>query len=168
MKLRARANTRTGYSLVEALVYISLVTVVLGCASMAMYRGLDHLFAVKRNADDISAALKVGELWRADVRSASGGVTLAAIDDDPILRIHTRAGEVIYRMSGEVLWRTRNGASSALLRNVRNSAMLADTRGSVLAWRWELELQPRTKGVVKPGRVRPLFTFVAVAPQRQP
>jgi hypothetical protein len=43
--------------------------------------------------------------------------------------------------------------------------MAADQRQYVTAWRWELELQPRAKGSVKPGRVRPLFTFLAV-PER--
>jgi hypothetical protein len=43
--------------------------------------------------------------------------------------------------------------------------MAADRREHVTAWRWELELATRTQGSVKPGRVRPLFTFVAV-PER--
>ena len=43
--------------------------------------------------------------------------------------------------------------------------MTADPREYVTAWRWELELQPRATGSVKPGRVRPLFTFLAV-PER--
>jgi len=49
-----------------------------------------------------------------------------------------------------------------LLGNVKLSWMQADPRARVTAWRWELELRPRLKGYDKPGRVRPLFTFVAV------
>jgi hypothetical protein len=40
--------------------------------------------------------------------------------------------------------------------------MTADKREHVTAWRWELELQTRATGSVKPGRIRPLFTFLAV------
>jgi len=40
--------------------------------------------------------------------------------------------------------------------------MAADPRERVVAWRWELELRPRPSGSVKPGRIRPLFTFLAV------
>jgi hypothetical protein len=43
--------------------------------------------------------------------------------------------------------------------------MQPDRREYITAWRWELELQTRATGSVKPGRVRPLFTFIAV-PER--
>jgi hypothetical protein len=43
--------------------------------------------------------------------------------------------------------------------------MTSDPREYVTPWRWELELETRAKGSVKPGRVRPLFTFIAV-PER--
>jgi hypothetical protein len=43
---------------------------------------------------------------------------------------------------------------------VKNSKMEMDQRRQVTAWRWELELQSARKA----ARVRPLFTFEAVAP----
>lgn len=165
MKVAFARKGRAGYSLIECLVYISLVVVVLGCASLAMYRGLDQLIVLKRNADDISAALKVGELWRADVRAGLGGIGNVQTEAGPAVRIETTAGDVMYHTADNVLWRTKGGARAPVLRNVKNSAMTPELRGGVTAWRWELELQPRAKGGVKPGRVRPLFTFLAVQPR---
>jgi hypothetical protein len=45
------------------------------------------------------------------------------------------------------------------LSNVKSSKMQSELRENVTAWRWELEL----KTVKKTARVRPLFTFEAVA-----
>jgi hypothetical protein len=115
---------------------------------------------LRRNADDIAQALHAGERWRADVRAASGPIRFESTDAARILRLPGHRGEVAYQFTtNTVLRRVGNGTWTSLLNNVQSSAMESDQRLNVSAWRWELELKPRSK---KPGRVRPLFTFLAV------
>ena len=146
----------------EALVYIGLVMVVVGVGYAAMYNCIDYSILLRRNSDDIANALHAGERWRADVRGASRQVALEGAGADQILRLAGNAHRIDYRFSGEnVLRRLDSGPWVPVLAHVKASAMISDRRGDVAAWRWELELQPRAKGAIKPGRVRPLFTFLA-------
>jgi hypothetical protein len=154
------------YLLIEALVYIAVVLALLGAGYAAMYRCLDSSIALRRNADDITSALHAGERWRADVRSATNGVRLEDMAPGQLLRLQGTNSEVAYLFSTNAISR-RLGAGSwvRVLPNVKSSVMQADPREHATAWRWELELQPRTTGSVKPARIRPLFTFIAV-PER--
>src|SRR5207245_2560100 len=63
-----------GFTLIETLVYMSLLFVTLGIAFVAMYRSMDASAALRRNANDIVQALKAGEQWREDVRQVTGPV----------------------------------------------------------------------------------------------
>jgi hypothetical protein len=151
------------YLLTEALVYIGLVLLVLGAGYAAMSRCIDNSIALRRNADDLSSALHAGERWRADVRSATTPPRLETTAGEQMLYLSGTRGEVAYRFSANTLFRRRGaGVWSPVLTSVKTSAMQSDARQKVIAWRWELELQGRGKGTVKPGRVRPLFTFLAV------
>ena len=60
-----------GYSLIECLVYIAVLAVVLNLSFVAYYRYDQHTHSLRRNADDITRALRAGERWREDVRTAS-------------------------------------------------------------------------------------------------
>jgi hypothetical protein len=152
-----------GYLLTEALVYIAVVFVLLGAGYAAMYRCVDSSIALRRNVDDITGALHAGERWRADMRSATHVVRLERTGDGQLLRLEGPKGTVAYRCSTNTIFRrVGDGPWARLLPNVKASTMEADPREYVTAWRWELELATRTKGSVKPGRVRPLFTFIAV------
>jgi hypothetical protein len=157
---------RHGYLLIEALVYIGVIVALLGAGYAAMYRCIDRSLALRRNADDIANALHAGERWRADVRSARSEVRLEETTDGQLLHLEGGKAPVAYLFSTNTLSR-RLGAGPwvRLLPNVKASTMKSDPREHVTAWRWELELAPRTQGSVKPGRVRPLFTFTAV-PER--
>ncbi len=158
----ARAR-RHAYLLVEVLVYIAVVVALLGVAYAAMYRCIDSSIALRRNADDITNALHAGERWRADVRSATSPPRLENTEAGQFLHLDGARGAVVYRFStNAVCRRLGTGAWVRLLPNVKSSTMTADPRPHVTAWRWELELQPRGSGSVKPSRVRPLFTFIAV------
>src|SRR5439155_18922669 len=129
---------------------------------------MDNSVTLRRNADDIANALHAGERWRADLRSAAGPVRWEDTADGRILHLAGAHGEVAYRFSaGAILRRRDSGPWSSLLTSVKASTMEADPRQKVTAWRWELELQTRIKGAAKPGRFRPLFTFVAV-PESSP
>ncbi len=152
-----------GYLLIEALVYIGVVVVLLGVGYSAMYRCIDSSIALRRNADDITTALHVGERWRADIRSATGGVRLEDTAPGQLIHLESASREVVYLYSTNgISRRLDQGPWVRLLPNVKSSTMQPDPRKHVTAWRWELELQPRATASVNPSRVRPLFTFIAV------
>jgi Tfp pilus assembly protein PilE len=63
-------KSERGYSLIECLVYIAVLAVVLNLSFVAYYRYEQHTRSLRRNADDITRALRAGERWREDVRTA--------------------------------------------------------------------------------------------------
>ena len=165
-KISRRGGDQRAYLLIEALVYISVIVALLGAGYAAMYRSVDSSFALRRNADDITGALHAGERWRADVRTANSQVRAENSNAGQLLYLEGTHGTVVYRVTTNTVFRSVGaGPWVRLLENVKSSTMVADKREYVTAWRWELEIQPRGKGSVKPGRVRPLFTFLAV-PER--
>jgi hypothetical protein len=163
---RAHSPKRTvdGFMLTEALVYIGLVFVLLGIGYAAMYRCIDNSVALRRNADDIAGALHAGERWRADIRLASDSVRWDT-SAEPVLRLDGGTNRIEYRLSSGALYRrTGAGPWSKLLDRVASSLMEREVRPNVTVWRWELELQPKASGSFKPGRIRPLFTFLGIPP----
>ena len=161
----ARAGQRA-YLLIEVLVYIAVIGVVLGAGYAAMYHCIDSSIALRRVADDITSALHAGERWRADVRSATSPPRVENTEAGQLFYLQSAQGAVEYSFSTNgISRRLGEGAWVRLLPNVKSSTMTADPRKQVTAWRWELELRPRVTGSIKPGRVRPLFTFMAV-PER--
>jgi type II secretory pathway component PulJ len=155
---------RRGYSIIECLVYGFVLVILLGVAYAAFYRCMDNSVALRRNAEDISRALSVGERWRADIRAAVAAIEREATDDGELLHLKGGRGPVDYQfVSNSVSRRVKSGPWVTVLANVKTSAMAAEARGGVTAWRWELELKPRSK---KPVRMAPLFTFIAV-PERK-
>ena len=160
---QGRRSKSEGYLLTEALVYIAVVFVLLGVGYEALYRCIDSSVALRRNADDITNALHAGERWRADVRSANHPIRFEQTPAEQILYLQGARGQIAYRFSTNAVSR-RVGAGPwvRLLTNVKSSTIQTDPRQHLTAWRWELELATRQKGSVKPSRVRPLFTFIAV------
>jgi hypothetical protein len=155
---RERTRNERGVTLIECLVYISLVFVILGMATVAFYRCFDNMKALRRNADDITQALNAGELWRADIRAATRPVQFEA--EGRVLRIPQRDREVAYKFADTQVLR-RTGADAdwvVLLPKVETSRMESVRRIQTSAWQWELEL----KSLRQPATVRPLFTFTAV------
>ena len=155
------AARNTAFTLIEMLIYMGLLVVILGFAYAAMYRSMDSSVALRHNLSDISRAMEAGELWRSDVRHATRFVRLQnTTNAEQILDLPQPRGEIAYRFtSNSVSRRVGRRAWTVVLRNVKNSQMIADRRDDVTAWRWELELQPSRK---KLSRMRPLFTFIAV------
>jgi hypothetical protein len=166
LKMRRRGDGQHAYLLIEALVYISVIVALLGAGYAAMYRCVDSSFALRRNADDITSALHAGERWRADVRAATSQPRVENADSDLLFFLEGAHGTVLYCFTTNAVFRSVDaGPWSRVLEHVKSSIIAPDKREYVTAWRWELEIQPRGKGSVKPGRVRPLFTFLAV-PER--
>lgn len=159
---RVDSPRRAGYLLLEVLAYLAVVAIVLAVGYAALYRSIDSSVVLHRTADDFALALNTGERWRADVRAARNGIRLEDTAEGQILHLLGAAG-VDYRCAaGAVYRRAGAGPWVRLLANVKDSTMQEDRRANALAWRWDLELQPRAKGKIKPGRMRPLFTFLAV------
>ncbi len=163
----ARHSLQHGVMLVDCLVYLAIWAVVVGLAFSAFYRCFSYSKNLARNADDIARALKAGERWRDDVRAATGPFKLVTWEASvaEALHIPQKSGEVIYLfMDGAVL---RQGGTNTpwipALSGVRSSRMEKDERRCVVSWRWEVEL----KNKQKVARVRPLFTFQAVAPENE-
>lgn len=155
-----RRRPERGITLIECLVYISLLFVVLGFVYMAYYRSQDFSIGLRRNADDILRALHAGESWRQDVRSARGPIRMESTGRDEVLLIPQARGEVAYRFAAGELRRCagENAPWVLVLSQVKSSHMQSDVRTRLTSWRWEIELGMTRKN----ARVRPLFTFQAV------
>lgn len=157
------ACTQHAYLMTEALVYIGVVAVILSVGSVAMYRCIDNCIVLRRNANDIVRTVNAGERWRADVRAARTRARLEGAAGAQVLHLQGTSGVIDYRFAeGVVYRRAGTGKWVSVLDRVKSCAFEPDPRQSVAVWRWELELEPRLKGAMRPGRVRPLFTFLAV------
>jgi len=157
------SNRARGFAIMECLVYAFLTVLLFGVALAAFYRCVDGSITLRRNADDISAALLAGERWRSDIRAASGRIALEKGIEDDMLMLAGTDEKIAYQFATNAVWRRiGDGNWVCAVTNVKSSVMLADVRAGVNAWRWELELRPRAK---RPGSFRPLFTFLAV-PER--
>lgn len=161
MNLRTNTSnihSRRAATLVECLVYIGVFATIMGVATIAFYRSYDHMRSLRRNADDITRVLHIGELWRTDVRLAVRQPTL----DEASLTLHIprKEGVVDYRFAdNQILRRAAAGAPwTSVLTNLNQSQMRLEQQRGIAAWRWEIELKP----LRKPARVQPLFTFTAV------
>jgi hypothetical protein len=146
---------RRGILLFEALGYMVVLTMVLGVGTALLYRAWATHFALNRNAEDIVRALNTGELWRSDVRAATGPI----ISRDQELHIPSAHGEIIYQLKNGTVSRTAPGQQPHVLANVKSSEIQPVHRSGINGWRWELELNHDHKKV----QFKPLFTFEAVA-----
>jgi hypothetical protein len=161
MKIISREQTSIrGISLIEMLVYMSVLIVIMGVGYAALYRCMDNSAALQYITDDIANALHAGEDWRADVRAAGGKIQIENLPHEQIFHLPGTRGEVSYRFAERTIFRRRgNNGWSPLLANVKSSNFISDSRSNVTAWRWELELQPHTK---KLAQSKPLFTFISL------
>jgi len=158
MKPNLTREVRSGYMLIEALVYIGVSFLLLGIAFAAMYRCIDNSVGLRRSADDITGVLHAGERWRADVRSTVRPIQVENLPTGQVLHLPGPQTEIVYhywRGLYSTRWLRRVDAI-ADQRQFLNRA--ARSTPDPCCWRWELELKTRTKA----GRIRPLFTFMAV------
>jgi len=153
-----RVAASHAFTMIECLVYLGLFTVLLGLATVSFYRCFDNMKGLRRNADEITRAVRAGELWRNDIRAAA---RVIQVDESAqTIRIPQRDREVLYKFADAQVFR-KTGADApwmVLLQKIKNSQMTSEPRTHVTAWRWELELQA-TQNIV---HIRPLFTFLAV------
>jgi len=147
--------------LIECLVYVAVFMVIAGLATAAFYRALENSRRLRRNVADIALALQAGERWRAEVRSATAPLRLVTEPAQQTLHIPRGADEIVYSfVQGTLLRRAAtNAAWTKALANLKSSQMAREERNGVVSWRWEIEF----KSQLKETRVRPLFSFLAVA-----
>jgi len=157
----SRDQAQTGYLLIECLVYLSVIVVILGLGLGAFYVCWDYSKALHYATDDINAALHAGERWRADIRNATGKITVETTPEGERLRIPQGTDELIYSFNAGEVHRqlASSDFSELLLPKVTVSQMVTEKRGPVAAWRWEVELTPHRKET----RLPLLFTFEAAA-----
>ena len=156
----SKTRRHAGVTLIECMVYIAVFAILLGGGTAAFYFCWDHTRAVIYATDDIASALRAGERWRADVRAATGTISIETRDAGEMVRLPQKETEIVYHFeAGEVRREIPAlNQSQLLLPKVKSSQMQADARGAVSAWRWELELTSRRKETRLPLR----FTFAAV------
>jgi hypothetical protein len=155
----AKSRRAAGIMLTECLVYLAVFAVLTGIGMAAFYFCWNHTRAVIYATEDIAAALRAGERWRADVRATTGKISIESTAAGEVVRLPEPGKEIIYRFAAGELRREIPALkiSQVLLPKIEASQMLADARGPVQAWRWELQLTERRKENHLPLR----FTFEA-------
>jgi hypothetical protein len=156
-------NHRSGVSLVECLVYVAVFGILLGGGTAAFYFCWDHTRATVFTTDKIECALRAGEVWRADVRAATGKISVSSSASGEMVSIPQGDKEICYLLAGGELRREipSQNLSRLVFEKVTSSGMSTELRGGVTAWRWELELPSYSKAARLPLR----FTFEAVQPK---
>jgi hypothetical protein len=159
----SKGRRRSGMMLIECLVYLAVFTVLVGGGMVAFYFFWDHSKALIYATSDIESALRAGEGWRADVRAATGKISVATTATGEVVRIPETGREIVYRFESGELRREIPAVhdSRLLLPKVKSSQIETDLRGGVTGWRWDLELVQRRKEMNLPLR----FTFEAVQPK---
>jgi type II secretory pathway component PulJ len=156
---------RGGYLLIEYLIYIAVLAVVMEVAFSAFYRCLDNSRDLARNSEDILRVLRVGEVWRADIRGAVAPPRIIVEGNLSACEIPQTNSLIVYLSGDGSVWRKQGEAAPReVLPRVKASRILKDAHKDVTSWRWELELATRKKVV----RLRPLFTFEAVPAHPMP
>ncbi|HVV00969.1 MAG TPA: hypothetical protein VHH88_06375 [Verrucomicrobiae bacterium] len=159
----SRRKKARGYLLIEALVYIGVLAALLGVAYCALFRCIDNSVALRHNSDQIAAALRAGEIWRADIRGARSPAIDSNTNSSSDWVIATARGQISYRFETNGIFRRRGGNPwQCVLHDVKWSSMRLEPRESVLSCRWELELLPYRRNHSNTNRVHPIFSFVAV------
>jgi len=148
-----------GIMLVQCLVYIAVFTLLSAVAFDCFYKCWNHTEALVYATGDITSALHAGERWRADVRSATGKITVQTDAAGEQVRLIQHGHAVVYSFaSGEVRRQIPGSKISELLvDNVKASQIISTNRSRVAAWSWDLELTSRRPET----RFPMLFTFEA-------
>lgn len=151
-----------GILLMQCLVYIGVFAILTTVGMGAFYVCWQHTRATNNAADVVGAALRAGERWRADLRGATGKVTMESSAAGEQVRIPGRDGAIVYQFSAGEMRRivATHPGSQLLLSRVKASSMSPEDRQGVTAWRWELELSQRPPEAHLPL----LFTFETVEP----
>lgn len=158
-----KSRHNAGILLVECVTYIAVFAILTSIGFAAFYLCWNQSKAVVYATDDVGAALRAGERWRADIRNANGAISVEQTASGESVQVPTREKTIVYRFeSGEVHREIPSAQQSELLLpKVNSSRMNKETREGITAWHWELDLVVR-----RPETQLPLlFTFEAVQPK---
>ncbi len=150
-----------GSTLIEVLCYLAVIGLVTSMAMATLFQLIRQSSSLRRNCEEIAAAVKAGETWRADIRRATPAPSPNRPEGQLVMNAPGRT--IIYTIKDGTVWR-KAGADApeeALLRGVKSSRFAAAHRRSVTAWVWELELKTSSKT----APTKPLFSFTAVQPR---
>ena len=155
------SKRRAGSMLIECMMYIVICSVLLAISFEAFYKCWDNSEALGYAGDDVVKAMHAGELWREDVRSATGKILVTTDTNGQAFRIPHGKAAIIYTFNtGEL--RRKNGANeSVVLGTIKTSRMEITKRTQTSACVWELEMTPHNAK----ARMPLLFTFIAAGPQ---
>lgn len=147
--------------LIECMVYMVVFAILLTGVTTIFYFCWDHSAALISSTEQIHSALYAGERWRADVRAATGTISVETVSTGETVTIPEGQNVVQYLFNAGQVSRQNGSASAVILSRVKTSAMTTDMRGGVTAWEWELELTPHRSETHLPL----LFTFEAAQPK---
>src|SRR6185437_1864125 len=138
MKLRpdiAHARHCSAVMLIECLVYIAVFAILTGIGLASFYFCWDHTRGTIYAADEVESALRVGEGWRADVRAATGKISIATTATGELVTIPEGEGKILYRFEAGELRREipAQNISRLLLPKVKMSEMKTEARDGVTA-----------------------------------
>lgn len=155
----SKSRRLAGILLVECVAYLAIFAILVAIGMAAFYLVWDQSKAMIYATDDIGAALRAGERWRADVRSATGKISVEQSATNEVVLIPGPGKEIVYRFeSGEVRREIpAKKTSEVVLPKVNGSQMTGEARDGVTAWRWDLDVLVRREETHLPL----LFTFEA-------
>ena len=153
-----------GSTLIEVLCYLAVIGLVISMAMAALFQLIRQTSSLRRNCEEIAAAVKAGETWRADIRQTrADGVSTPESGSNKTLDalvLSSPGRTIVYTVKDGAIWRQAgaDAPEEAILRGVKTSRFSAAPRKSVTAWLWEIELKSSDKA----GVTKPLFSFTAV------
>ena len=90
---------------VEYLIYIAVLAVIMAVAFGAFYKSLDNFRALNRVAEDTLRVLRVGEVWRGDIREAIRPPVVITDGELTVCEIYKRQIRIAYAFSQGSVWR---------------------------------------------------------------
>ncbi len=167
---RLEVKTYTGnlrrrhMTLVEVLVYMSLVALVSGLAIRIFFGGMDAAATVRSSSERVLNTFRQGDRWREDIQKAK---RVEAGQDRTALRLVKDNGDIIhYRLQEHDLHRIRHDSengrtATVVVKKVQNCRFTPFPADNPRGWKMALELQTKQDK----SKIDPLFDFIAVPQQ---
>jgi len=159
----ASCRSARALTLIECMVYMTILFVVTGLSVGAFYQCQTSAIALQRNASEIGRTVRAGEQWRKDVRQSTG-MFFFDQDGHRFIRLPAKVGEVAYTYDGSNVWRKLPEKEQwvILLKDVKASEMRLESRQNVPVCSWDIELKEHRKK----SRLKPMFSFLAVPQEK--
>ena len=154
--MQSNLQSRCGFTLIEVLIYLSLMTIFIDLSYLVYLECQENHFRLQCFSNDTLHSMDIGERWREDVRKA---IKSPILMKDGSLKILQQDNEIHYFFqNGTILRQQKKQEAVPILRGVKSSQWIQDQRKYVRAWRWEVELIT----LHKKSRIPPLFSFETI------